>query len=679
MGNEGKKIVIMVKMFKTLGVILLLLSSCAYYNTFYNAEQYFKEAVESYNKQQDKSKVDFKLRKQFNAAIEKSNKVLLKYPDSKWSDDALFIIAVSNYYKGNYQTAKNKFDEFLLKYPSSPLRTELEIWLGRNYWKMGKENQAIFQWKKTAKKAKKPELRSEIYFALAELFMKKHEIDSSLVYYEKIANLKGIDRAAEAQFRIAEIYLEKSDIDNAIVCLKKVSRLSPSVFLKGQIEVLLTKIYRESGRYDEAIDLINKKLNEESNKDIWAELELQLALIYKEQEDFKTAEARFVLITEKYPKTPISAEAYYHLAMLNMIEFHDYQKAKDFFDKVKSEDNSSKFVFESQQKSLEIKRYFSIKDKLTPLMKQTSEIKAFLLEKEVVEEDTTDASGTAEELKKSVENEMAASKKSIDTVGVFKKYYQKLYELSELHYFNFQLLDSSVACLETIAHSQLYNPFIEKSLYALYFIYKRENNEELSNFYLDVLDKEFPSSTYLSFIRGDDTKLTSEENEARELYLTAEKYFENSPDSAIIILEQLNNKYPDILLGEKAAFCISWLYHNKLYDLDNTMHGYEKFIENYPESEFLTVVKKKYNELKSVLSEEEAKKDTVNISEQSDTLNVSAEIDTLIVQEEPVKPKKVESDTTNIEQKIKEFEELRKKVHPDSLLLGEPKKRNIEK
>ena len=112
------------------------INSCAYYNTFYNAQQYFEEALKDYKKEKD-SKMSVALRMKFDSAIEKANKVIIEYPDSKWTDDALYIIALSYYYKGDYIGAKKKFEEFIMQYHRSELLPEIEIWYGRDLWKMG--------------------------------------------------------------------------------------------------------------------------------------------------------------------------------------------------------------------------------------------------------------------------------------------------------------------------------------------------------------------------------------------------------------------------------------------------------------------------------------------------------------------------------------------------------------
>jgi len=578
------------------------MNSCAYYNTFYNAQQYFEEAVKEHKKAKD-DKMPVALRKKFDSAIEKANKVIIEYPDSKWADDALYIIALSYYYKGDYIGAKKKFEGFIIQYPWSDLLPEIEIYYGRNLWKMGEHELALHQLRKTSTSIDGPLLLSDVYYAIAELFQERNALDSSLFYLNKITKLgKGEDIYAEAQFKVAEIYLEKNQIQEAIENLKRVSRYSPSLELKDRMQVLLAKIYRESKRYGEARELIMSKLNDPKNENIWKVLELELALIYLAEKDYESAVSRLSHITETYKRTPESAEAYWYRAKLNMTHFHDYEKAQKQFDMVAKEDAKSKFALEAKQKSSEIKRFFTIQKSLSPLVEQVTEINNVSLESGDEDLNKIDEDKKPEDLKKAVEEQDIAKSKQIDTLTVFADYYNKIYELAELYYFNFQQVDSAVNNFEKITHSELYNPYIDKALYALYYIYDNEKDSVTASFYKDVLKERYPDSPYLSFIEKKEIILPQMEREREELYLEAENLFDLNPDSAITLLTSIHDSYPLSLYGEKSVLSIAWLYQHRIFNIDNAILWYKSFMDFYPNSPFFSDVQHQYNELSDILA-----------------------------------------------------------------------------
>ncbi len=590
------------------------MNSCAYYNTFYNAQQYFEEAVKEHKKAKD-DKMPVALRRKFDSAIEKANKVIIEYPDSKWTDDALYIIALSYYYKGDYLGAKKKFEEFIIQYPGSKLFPEMEIWYGRNLWKMGEKDLALHQLRKTATSIDNPLLISEVYYAIAELFQEQNDLDSSLFYFAEITNLgKGEDIYSEAQFKVAEIYLEKNQIPEAIENLKRVSRYSPSPELRDQMQVLLAKIYRESGRYDKARVMIMSKLNNPKNENIWPALELELALIYLAEEDYESAKSRFSHISETYKRTPESAEAYQYRATLNMTYFHDYEKAQKQFDMVGKEDSKSKFALEAKQKSLEIKRFFKVKKELDALVNQISEINNTTTESEDETSDEIDEDIRPEALKKAIEKQEMEKRKQIDTIAVFADYYEKIYEMAELYYFNFQQIDSAVVNFEKISHSELYNPYIDKAFYALYYIYDNEEDSVTAYFYKDALKEQYPDSPYLSYIEENEIIMPKMERDAEELYLKAENVFDSNPDSAITLLTSIHDSYPLSLYGEKSVLSVAWLYQNRIFDIDNSILWYKSFMDFYPNSPFFPDAEGEYNELNEILTDT-----TVSTTDQDST------------------------------------------------------------
>ena len=70
--------------------IILILNSCVYFNTFYNAETYFKEGMKTIEESaiEDSEDIPNKAKIQLEKAINKCSIVIEKFPDSKYLDDA---------------------------------------------------------------------------------------------------------------------------------------------------------------------------------------------------------------------------------------------------------------------------------------------------------------------------------------------------------------------------------------------------------------------------------------------------------------------------------------------------------------------------------------------------------------------------------------------------------------
>jgi outer membrane protein assembly factor BamD (BamD/ComL family) len=439
---------------------------------------------------------------------------------------------------------------------------------------------------------------------MAEAFYEQNNLDSSLYYYKEITNLNRVDGniQAEAQYKVAELYLEKGQIQDAIGELQKVRHYSPNTEIRNRMQILLAQIYRESERYEEARELIMSELNDPDNEEIGGALELEFGLLYLAEGDYESAKSRLSQVTEMYKKTPESAKAYYHLAMLNMTYFHNYEEAQKQFQMVSSEDPKSKFAQMAKQKAQELKRFFAVKkefDSVEPIVKGI--ITSFSLSEDSVAAEPN-SEQTPEELKKELEQQLVQTESTIDTLGLFSKYYQKIYEMAEFYYFNFNLVDTAISYFEKIVHSPWYNPYIEKSLYALYFLYGREKDTANANFYKEVLKKYNPESPYLSFIENQEIAVPKAERETEYKYNQAELFLNTNPDSAISILRNISKESPKSLYSEKSVLSLAWIYQHKLHNIDSTLFWYDYFLEKYPDSKHYGKVQKEYNAISNLFS-----------------------------------------------------------------------------
>ncbi len=592
---------------------LMLFASCAYFNTFYNAQTYYEMGIRDYQISKQKNQANYP-RDNFNIAIDKAEKVLLKYPDSKWCDDAQFIIAASNYYKGNYRKAKKEIENFFEKYPNSELKNEMDIWYGKVFWKMGSPVSAVRHWQQMVDEVGDNELKATIYYTIAEVYEDIDAPDSAIAYYKKTTAVRGgSDKHGLAQYNIARLYLDLGKMDKASENIEKVGRFAISSDLRQKRQLLLLKIYRQAGRYDKAEKIIFDKLNSEKNKEIWGQLELELALVYRAQADTAAAISRLKSITnnEAYKRSEAAADAYYHLGMMYLVDSHDYEKAAKYFKQVKSENKESKNVFDAQQRVQQLKSYESI----TEILKKNRPIVEKIVENlnspedevELSEIDTTDK--TAEEIKEELEKQQQ-SLADVDTLQTFETYYENLYELAELYYFDFNFKDSAKYILKNLTESQYFNPFIEKSLYAMYYISELETNREGAEYYKNVLKKLNPESPYYTFIEEGKAIYPDQFKAEKEKFQAAEKLIPTNPDSAIVLFEQLINMEKKHPYKGKSATNIAWIMENKKYDLEKTIKWYKTAADSFPNSETASWAQERAATFQKVLDELNAPKDT---------------------------------------------------------------------
>ncbi len=106
-------------------VLAVLVSGCAYFNTFYNARQSYDEALASVRQNPDNPSAGEE--QDLRDAIEGAGKVLAFYPDSRWADDAQMLIADALLLLGSRSTSgsgTSSYEEAMRAYSSVMVMTD---------------------------------------------------------------------------------------------------------------------------------------------------------------------------------------------------------------------------------------------------------------------------------------------------------------------------------------------------------------------------------------------------------------------------------------------------------------------------------------------------------------------------------------------------------------------------
>ena len=118
-----------------------MITGCVYYNTFFNAEKYFEEA-NTMDLKDDGTPTANAIQK-YNRVIQKCGVVLTDYKDSKYADDALFLMAKCFYYIGrNHTQAIKNFEELIEFYPESAFLPEAIIYIAKSKYDFRQKEEA---------------------------------------------------------------------------------------------------------------------------------------------------------------------------------------------------------------------------------------------------------------------------------------------------------------------------------------------------------------------------------------------------------------------------------------------------------------------------------------------------------------------------------------------------------
>lgn len=365
---------------------VLFLVNCAYFNTFYNAERYYRIAYRETRKNRT-DKVTGAERSNYQKAVEKSQKLIEYYPDSKYVDDALLLMGKAYYHQHDYLKAERRLIELVENYPKSTLLPEAMLYLAKTHMALEQFEQAEDEFKKLSKTLLSKELKSETYFYLGKLYERRSFFQKSMEAYQEAVKSATEEFKAEALFALGvccdtlEIYDQASD------AFQKVQDYNPTLELLFESQLRYAQSLKKSGKIDQAIRTLEDLLGTETDKSRLPIIRLEIADGLARKGDIDGAIIAYQDITKDFPKTVHSAKAYYALGKLFETKRQDYTRALEQFNQVKKEYARSEFADSSEIKARDIMRMQALEQVIQMAQKgESGDI--VVIQTEKVSEDT---------------------------------------------------------------------------------------------------------------------------------------------------------------------------------------------------------------------------------------------------------------------------------------------------
>ncbi|OYD16593.1 hypothetical protein CH330_02415 [candidate division WOR-3 bacterium JGI_Cruoil_03_51_56] len=309
---------------RLLVLILLLGADCAYFNTFYNAQNSYKQGLtlkEQGQAVQAKSK--------FEKSIEKSAVVISRWPNSRWVDDATFLIGMSYYQMGHYSKAMRHFEQLVLAFPNSGLVPQAQLYRGLALLKDKQYGVARVVLDNVRKDY--PGLRDAASFHLAEALFNREDydcaIDSLSAFVEHFPHSRYVDTAVEDLAR-ASFSLKRWD--KAEYWYRKYARVVHEPKERARAKLKVAACLLEQGNYKQAIAQVDDVLGRYRELDDEANLLLgrSLAEVGRDKEALETwAKVR--------GRSNFGAEAFFRIGKYHE-EHNDFALARVYYDTAKS-------------------------------------------------------------------------------------------------------------------------------------------------------------------------------------------------------------------------------------------------------------------------------------------------------------------------------------------------------
>ncbi len=573
-----------------ISLLLLFLLSCAYYNTFFNAQRAYENAWKKQKNSKSDQRLSGNIKKDYQAAIEKSWKLIKVYGDSnKYADDALLLIGKAYYNLGDYTKAERILNQFLLKYLKSDLIPEAKLWLARTYVAQEKNDQALDLLNSLLSQKLPKNLAAEAFYILGKLHFEQEEYEQAIKYLSKAVDITHDDQIkGDALFMMGDAYYQLKEYENAINSYDKLSKLDIPPIREYEATARKVESLIELKKYDQAEKILRKMLRSQRFKNQYSLIETRLANLYEIQGETDLARDYYYEIIKKYPHKEGAILSYYYLGQLYEYDYGNLDSAKVYYEKVKNLKSNPEVLEEARQKAKLLKEYLRLRDQLRrdyrdlkklergdSLLTDSMEVAgdSIIIEQEQPTglELQLNTLGHQKKVKFEIpakENEnfwerVALYKDSLkkarrdtiltyeDSLKIFprkklkkkakkvlvsrtpeevkKSFKKNSFAKAEFFLLKYQNYDSAAASYAKCINMFYDSVLTPKSYYALYFIYSSLHTDSIKADSLkNLIIKKYPESIYGKKLRGilEQKTVFEEESQSQTLYKQAEDYLD---------------------------------------------------------------------------------------------------------------------------------------------------------
>ncbi len=542
----------------TFSVNVVILCSCAYFNTLYNAQQYFADA-EKIRLEKEGDIVPIAAIDKYTKTIQKCKKSLEDYPDSKWKLETYLLMGKATFYKNDFDTALD-YLKIVLNQGNANQIIEGQYWQALCKWKKGNSKTATDELNRLILIGAKDRIKAKCHLALSDIALEESKTELALAHLEDGAKItKDRIQRGVIYARLAELAYQKENYD---VASSAYSQVISNSLAKEKIEhahLQILKIHRINQKYRSASRKIKSMLSDDKFKNISGNLELELSRLYIQQGDINEAITRLETITNDRRKSPISAEAFYILGDLHVTNRWEPKKALEYFSQVQKEFSKSPFKARSNAKTNSISDYLKTKDLLTNITEGTSSDSS--ISSDLIGIDSLNA----------INND---SLQQFDRAEI-------IYRLADLEVFTFNRFDQGVKLFNQVINGYKNSPYRPKSLFTLSLIYRNLNDTLMTKTLENKLIEEYPKSDFAFYLNSDLNELKGPEF---YIFKDAEQNWDVDPNSSMDSLRKIIKKYPQSELSKSAAYFLGFNYDEGA-EIDSAIKYYSWIQLNHPESE----------------------------------------------------------------------------------------------
>ena len=356
----------------------------AYYNTYYNAKKSYNAGLRSSLNQQRTYNTLQPIRihqtplgagvQDFQKAIDKGADILRKYDDSKWVDDALEIIGKSYFYRKEYFSADEKFEELYLTSDNVEMKQRAVFWKGRVLLELEAYGQGV-QYLEEQLSAFEGEwkggLEPEVKAVLAQHYIQRKNWVTALdLLNPSVPRLSRKEYKERGYFLIGQLNEILDNPQAAFEAYDKVENYYTEYEIQFEAKKKKAEVARALGDSDEAYKVFSGMVRDDKNTEFVSQLNFELGKTEQDRGNYRKAEQIYLRILRdkrNQPKAVTKARVYYGLAEIYRFNYDDFHLAAVYYDSAAKVNVPALLLpedFEAKQLAVSFGEYASVKNEI---------------------------------------------------------------------------------------------------------------------------------------------------------------------------------------------------------------------------------------------------------------------------------------------------------------------------
>ena len=337
------------------GLVVTASASCVYFNTYYNAEKFFRQAekarveVEEERAGSEAGRRSGRGRRGgsyqglYDKAVRKASIVLEKYPDSELVDDAMFLAGRALYWQRDYAYGARSFEDLEQNFPDSEYVDRARLWRARCLCEQGDmgEARALF----TALILEGSDVGGRAGMELGDMALAGGDLRAAIQDYR--TSLRAFPRTPLSDrlwLRIGNAHLAlggPDDLDSADVAYDRAIDEARADSVEYRARLNRGLVLYHQGESAAALQAYRSLLREGRFRPWEGETRILVGRYHRESGAPSAALDEFERVRNDFPGTGVSAMALYQTGLVYLQDRGDRQQAQEYFREVGQERRGS--------------------------------------------------------------------------------------------------------------------------------------------------------------------------------------------------------------------------------------------------------------------------------------------------------------------------------------------------